>query len=293
MDSIRIRNLRSIVDSGEIELNKINLLLGRNSSGKSSFLRLFPLLKETSRHELRGPILWFDEDYDFGDFSNTLSRHAQGDKSTISIEFSWTQGYRGMRGFYALYDSSGGEINKTEKITVEIGISKYGDKNFFKRIIISNKDNEFLFENDTPNKIIRLLVDGKEIHNGSFRWNYGSRGILPHLKQAGEVSLFDTINSSLQSLYNDKSVRFEDYYIIMNLNSLEDDAIWKLIKSHLNRGKGRKLVRNYKQTDDYRRVIDLIIWLFLSRYISYIDEELSRYFNHSYYVTPLRYNFQR
>ena len=75
MDSIRIKNLRSIVDSGDIHLSNINILLGKNSSGKSSFLRLFPLLKETSRHELRAPILWFDENYDFGDFSTTIFPH--------------------------------------------------------------------------------------------------------------------------------------------------------------------------------------------------------------------------
>lgn len=90
MDSIRIKNLRSIVDSGEIHLSNINILLGRNSSGKSSFLRLFPLLKETSRHELRAPILWFDENYDFGDFSNTISRHSEGNRDTISLEFLWS-----------------------------------------------------------------------------------------------------------------------------------------------------------------------------------------------------------
>ena len=34
MDSIRIKNLRSIVDSGDIQLSRINILLGKNSSGK-------------------------------------------------------------------------------------------------------------------------------------------------------------------------------------------------------------------------------------------------------------------
>ena len=46
MKSIRVKNLRSILDSGEIDINRLNLFLGENSSGKSSILRLFPLLKE-------------------------------------------------------------------------------------------------------------------------------------------------------------------------------------------------------------------------------------------------------
>lgn len=38
MRAIRIKNFRSILDSGDIKLNNINLVLGKNSSGKSSFL---------------------------------------------------------------------------------------------------------------------------------------------------------------------------------------------------------------------------------------------------------------
>ena len=35
MKAIRIENLRSIVDSGYIDIKPINILLGKNSSGKS------------------------------------------------------------------------------------------------------------------------------------------------------------------------------------------------------------------------------------------------------------------
>lgn len=79
MKAIRIKNFRSILDSGNIEINNLNLLLGKNSSGKSSFLRLFPMFKQTVRNELRGPVLWFDESYDFGNYSNAYSRYAEKD----------------------------------------------------------------------------------------------------------------------------------------------------------------------------------------------------------------------
>ena len=291
MDSIRIRNLRSIVDSGDIQLSRINILLGRNSSGKSSFLRLFPLLKETSRHELRGPILWFDENYDFGDFSNTLSRHAEGDRDTITIEFTWTQDYRSHHGYYISPDDN--EKNKKEKITVEIGISKHGDKNFFKKIRINSTNNDLVFENESPSKPIKLRVNGRDVQNGSFKWNYGSTGILPHLTQEEGVIPAKIINNALQNIYNDKNIRFEDFYIVMRLDSLDDDSVWKIFKDNIGKGKDRKLIHNYKKSEDYRKIIDLMIWTYLSRYISYIDDEMSNYFNHTYYVTPLRYNFLR
>ena len=46
MQSIEIKNLRSLKDTGRVELKPITLLVGANSSGKSTFLRTFPLLKQ-------------------------------------------------------------------------------------------------------------------------------------------------------------------------------------------------------------------------------------------------------
>lgn len=47
MKSITIENLRSITSSGELPLNNLNIFLGANSTGKSSILRFFPLIKQT------------------------------------------------------------------------------------------------------------------------------------------------------------------------------------------------------------------------------------------------------
>ena len=47
MRSIRLKNFRSFEDTGRIELKPITILVGANSSGKSSFLRFFPLLRQT------------------------------------------------------------------------------------------------------------------------------------------------------------------------------------------------------------------------------------------------------
>ena len=292
MDSIRIKNLRSIVDSGEIQLSRINILLGRNSSGKSSLLRLFPLLKETSRHDLRGPILWFDENYDFGDFSNTLSRHAEGDKDMITMEFTWQQSNRWEWGYFYLSEDEELE-HKKKKIKVEIGISKHNEKNFFKKIRIVTEENDILFDNDTPNELVRLTLNGRVINSGSYKWQYGSRGILPQLRPIKNYSPWEIINTSLQKIYDDKTIKMEDIYIVASSTSLSDDSIWKYISEHLRKKKGTKAIKNFKQTEEYKTIIDTIKWVYLTRYISSIDDELSNYFNHTYYVTPLRYNFLR
>ena len=51
--SVEIKNFKSIKDSGRIELNNINVLIGANGSGKSNFIGFFELLKNISNKQLQ------------------------------------------------------------------------------------------------------------------------------------------------------------------------------------------------------------------------------------------------
>ena len=58
LKSVQIKNVRSLRDTGEVPLASVTLLVGRNSSGKSTFLRVFPLIKQSIRKRTSGPLLW-------------------------------------------------------------------------------------------------------------------------------------------------------------------------------------------------------------------------------------------
>lgn len=47
MDSLRLKNFRCLEDTGMVDFAPLNILVGANSSGKSSFLKFFYLLKQT------------------------------------------------------------------------------------------------------------------------------------------------------------------------------------------------------------------------------------------------------
>ncbi len=70
MKSFRIKNLRSIEDSGDIQIRPINILVGKNSAGKSTIARSLPLLRQSIESATKGPILWYGRLVDFGDFRN-------------------------------------------------------------------------------------------------------------------------------------------------------------------------------------------------------------------------------
>lgn len=102
--TLRLRNFRSLEDTGVIELRPIVVLIGQNSSGKSSFLRFFPLLRQTHEERTAGPLLWLGKDVDFGDFSHVV-RQAAADR-VIEIELGVTLDGAAMRVDALLGESS-------------------------------------------------------------------------------------------------------------------------------------------------------------------------------------------
>ena len=82
MRTLRLRNFRCLEDTRDIEIRPLTFLVGANSSGKSSFLKFFPLLRQSVRVRKRGVFLWNYHDVDLRDFKNTLREGAD----TINID---------------------------------------------------------------------------------------------------------------------------------------------------------------------------------------------------------------
>lgn len=84
MQSIRLKNVRSLADTGEITLRPITLLLGQNSSGKSSLLRSLPLIAQSIGTASTSPILWYGDHVDFGSIQDVKSKF--NDDKTVTFE---------------------------------------------------------------------------------------------------------------------------------------------------------------------------------------------------------------
>jgi predicted ATPase len=85
LEYIKIANFRSITDTDIVKIMPITILVGKNSAGKSTFARSFPLIRQSTETKKRAPILWFGDRVDFGSFDESLSRNAQNKK----IEFTF------------------------------------------------------------------------------------------------------------------------------------------------------------------------------------------------------------
>lgn len=73
MQSFRIKNTKSFIDSGEIKIKPITIFVGQNSCGKSSLLRFPAVLAQTANYVgSNPPISFFGENVDYGNFEDVV-----------------------------------------------------------------------------------------------------------------------------------------------------------------------------------------------------------------------------
>lgn len=99
MKSIRVRNLRSFdneISSPFIDIKPITVLVGKNSCGKSSLLRTFPLLRQSIESNTSGPILWYGQYVDYGAFSEAKNKSNQEKSIFFDYKFDLKKVVKGL-----------------------------------------------------------------------------------------------------------------------------------------------------------------------------------------------------
>lgn len=140
MNTLRLKNYRCFEDTGDISIKPITLLLGANSSGKSSFLKFFPLLKQSIGIRKNGVFLWYSDDVDFKDFKNTV-RNGKG-SITINMELPLVDTFRyNDSNLVTVFYKKKGLKENSANTKIELTISAK-DKNtdFLERLSISYYD---------------------------------------------------------------------------------------------------------------------------------------------------------
>ena len=184
ISQIRIQNLRSIKDSGFIRLTPIMILLGANSSGKSSFLRSFPLFTQSVDKRLRGPISWFDSSLvDFGDFKTAINKYATEDEG---ISFSYSFSLESFLARRIIRSYRYDYIDRAEMSNGNVSFTLKGDNKgtFVSDIYIKTKNATYqLSAKDRSSNISFELSDELFEFPEKFRFNFDTGfGILPSIE---------------------------------------------------------------------------------------------------------------
>ena len=169
MESIGVKNLRSLRDIGMVSIKPITVLVGKNSSGKSSFLRLFPLLKQTLEEKTAEPILWYGKYVDFGDYDLSKTHSEKGD-----IEFDFELKIPNMVQRY--YVARSKETSKFMEATVSFGLKKQGLSSM--KVFVKEQNFTLMFDSDS--NIEKIEVNG-ETYSKNYLKNYSRGRLLPEI----------------------------------------------------------------------------------------------------------------
>lgn len=167
MREIGVKNFRSIKDSGKINLKPITVIVGRNSSGKSSFVRLFPLLKQTVEKRISDPILWYGDYVDFGDFEHVITKTNKNHGIELFLSFS----AKGRHGFY----------RGTEQGSYPVNITLLIRNEYFEKVTIEIYDQiiEIVFQKNKDISCIIINGDSNIFDCSTLRWFREEREFLP------------------------------------------------------------------------------------------------------------------
>ncbi|MBG0768339.1 DUF3696 domain-containing protein [Methanococcus maripaludis] len=287
MDTIRLKNIKAFEDTGTIELKPITIFVGKNSSGKSSLIRFFPVLAQTFQDDTDVPLSFFGRLIDYGNFEEVV--HHSGN----TIEFEIPIKYRMNRSYYNIFEygwapyfkSEDPEIRKIIRemefalrkspLVLNIKLIKHNKKLTVSNLKIFNDEITFVeIKRSTRNqyKIFLKLNDYGFDHSLKTRLDFYRfiPIIIPFNNQLKK--------KILDSVFNPK-----------NINEMNKKTIAGYFKD-------KKPLREF--SDDHKKIISDIKYSFtlltlIENLFTIIRRDLEDFSNNMQYIGPFRNNPER
>ena len=322
MKKIRVKNVRSLKDTKDIDIKSINVLVGNNSSGKSTFLRIFPLFKQSFARRIKGPILWVGDDsndVDFGSFEETKTKYANQKDNTKDIEFDFTMKYSLLdiirNGIdTTLFLNEDNYENIMEKAIIKIGINNKDSNDFISKICLKTKNDTIIIGDDencvtlNEHKIELLNDDGKR--KDVIR-NVGLLDDAFSVFTKQELSRYRIMDNFInkvfgQEIIQDFTLKFLlkeliykmalDYFI--EGNNFNIDMTINRYREKIESKTG--LFEEFDKIDISRNIkeaikenLDILKLLFLSLVVNHCIVYLKNYFLNVNYIKPVRAHAER
>ncbi|MBE6043449.1 AAA family ATPase [Clostridium thermopalmarium] len=116
--SIEFMNFKAFKDSGKVDLKKINILVGPNSGGKSSFIKGILLLKNTMESKYKETAI--DMNKEIGDYTSLVYNHDYNNKIGFKIEFNKDSLKKSLNTEYILFKMAYEIRNKAKEDVKDI-----------------------------------------------------------------------------------------------------------------------------------------------------------------------------
>lgn len=298
---IGFKNLRSLKDTGFQEIRSLTFLLGQNSSGKSTFLRAFPLLRQSVETKTKGPILWYGPYVDFGDFKTAL--WDQSEDKTIEFSFDFkVASERNHRLYYVVNNPLLNKMRKYKKILFFIKLNS--DKNnstYASELKIILNDFEIIVKID-QNQNTEIFVDGYKVKVENIKAYNAMNNLVPQLINLSKDRVyFGNVNNLTKEVYQIikriSKMEYADETIARIISTFNFDSNKALFTSIKNSDAAKKFSRNIRDLDidseDFIELKGMMLTSNLVYFINLIDQNLSEIFKAVSYIAPLRASADR
>lgn len=290
MESIQIKNLKSLNDSGVIKIRPITVFVGQNSCGKSSFIRCFPLFKQSAESKILGTILWSGKYVDYGSFDESMNYQAKANgEKEVSFKFIFKN--TSLR-----YGQSSLVSNALIELTVSVSGDEYS-KNSYTDITYATNGSVFSIRYSSDSKILSLTINGvdftkqaSEIYRPfkvytiipvlTFSTRQGLLSEGQYLALAKEMRQHVHHRTSDEKVRRiSRSLRFQD----------ADNTKKALTNKALVGDYAATKISDWKTTDlRFKRIRDQIIFSNLTDITDQIADVFRAHFSSARYITPLR-----
>lgn len=325
MKRIQIKNVRSLKDTGDVTLTPITVLVGENSSGKSTFLRTFPLIKQSICKRTDGPLLWagdVDDYVDFGSFEETVSKDAYPKIISFQFSFALNNAQPDVDQDYFSYDFllESADPDVSDEIVYSISISKKDTTEYISELSVKICNTSFKFKFGQSNQ--NIFIDGKEFKLSDSLQDSSSFAYYMGGAYTSNESIFGfrlpdfsgTVNDLLDRVFVTKSRTKNNKDTFLHFHRIYSATALQLIGDYLCRGFTLSQITSKKAdmpdntTQSVRSAISKISGLssedaqwctdacklyFFYRRFAQIDRYLDVYFRQIHYIAPLRATAER
>lgn len=297
MESFKLFNIKSFSKTSEIELKKINVFVGRNSSGKSSLIRFPVVLSQTFQEDIYTPILLFGKLIDYGNFDDVIYNH-KGDNFGFGFKYSTSklrdQFMRRSMYFRDEFRYSFRMLHRNfDNVQIEVKVKKHN-----KRIIVDNfklfmDEKELLEISREPKKnryelkvnyLLRIeeaelfLIDNPRTLNASITFNK----FMPEI---------DLRRKSIDQVFTN----------FLAFEKISDSEIIELLQNYMLHNKINEVLEEFrnkgKSGDEINKALQLIDLLqsihFYSAILNSINNELNNFAQEVTYIGPFRKDPER
>ena len=314
---IQMKNFRSLKDTAPQKLSPITLLVGENSSGKSTFLRAFPLLKQSISKRTSGPILWagdVDDYVDFGSFEETVTNDGS---STITFRFKFNIDGLGISHRYMPFEFFDDVVEyietNTDEIDYEITITSQKGRELVSKFdlvvnsakikfdLINNSlslGDDFVYSAPKPKSHIE---NSNQTIGAHYRYYFSISNafgfILPIIDKLFQELLEKTYSGKKDEY---REYRFSELFAIIGCSLSKGQKLTCIEdSSELASKRPAWFVKEYNKivamldSEENNRMAKILEVCYIYSIFGEIDNYITEYFKQVHYIAPLRATAER